>query len=106
MAFQMLGATLHQAGISDSRNCYAKPWKDLGIAMRNSSLNYDLNARYSNAMRQYNQEMQAWESAGKPRGQKPSKPSRITILLRDNMLTSAYRGAQQVIKANLARLQG
>lgn len=103
-AFQTLGGALSSAGVLGSPACYQEPWKKLGLTMRNSSLNYDLNARYSNAMRTYNQELQEWKDNGSIRGQKPTKPSRPSILARDNKVTEAFRGAQQVIKDYLSNL--
>jgi hypothetical protein len=104
-AFQLLGATLLEAGvINDRPKAYSLPWRDLSLTMRNSNLNYDLNARYSNAIKKYEQDLSNWESNGKPRGQKPKKPSRISIMLRDNVITDGFSAAQQVVKATLAKL--
>lgn len=104
-AFQLLGATLLEAGVfTDKTKAYSTPWRDLGLAMRNSSLNYDLNARYSNAMKIYQKELTDWETQGKPRGSKPKKPSRIALLVKDNVLTDGFKAAQQVVTSNLAKL--
>lgn len=65
-AFQLLGATLLQAGVvTDTYKAYSTPWKELGLTMRNSSINYDLNARYSNAIKKFDQELINWEANGK-----------------------------------------
>ena len=104
-AFQQLGAVLEQAGIEVKPKCYQKPWKELGLTMRNSSINYDLNARYANAKKAYKTAHDKWVKNGKPRGQAPKKPSRISILLKDNKVTDAFKAAQQVITSNLAKLK-
>ena len=104
-AFQLLGATLLETGVlTDKSKAYSTPWRDLGLTMRNSSINYDLNARYSNAIKTYQKELANWETNGKPRGSKPKKPSRIALLVRDNVLTDGFKAAQQVVTSNLAKL--
>lgn len=104
-AFQLLGATLLQAGVvSDTNKAYSLPWRDLGLTMRNSSINYDLNARYANANKKYEADLATWIANGKPRGAKPKKPTRISILVSDNKLTEAFKGAQQVVSSRLAKI--
>lgn len=103
-AFQKLGNVFRESGEAKAPDCYKKPWNELGIKMRNSSVKYDLNSRFSNAMRKFNEDLEKWEAKGKPRGQKPEKPTRITILMRDNKLTDAFKAAQQVVKANISQL--
>ena len=112
-AFQNLGAVLAESGVAKPQ-CYKEPWKDLGLTMRNSTLNYDLNARISNARKKYeadleiwNDNIKKWENTPKPRGKKPVKPikpSRISILIRDNKLSEGFKAAQQVVSAQLAKL--
>jgi prophage antirepressor-like protein len=103
-AFQKLGNVFRESGEAKAPDCYKKPWNELGIKMRNSSVKYDLNSRFSNAMRKFNEDLEKWEANGKPRGQKPEKPTRITILMRDSKLTDAFKAAQQVVKANISQL--
>lgn len=104
-AFQLLGATLLEAGITTDRvKAYKTPWRDLGLTMRNSSINYDLNARHANAIRNYEVALADWEANGKPRGKKPQKPSRIALMLKDNVLTDGFKAAQQVVSSTLSKL--
>jgi hypothetical protein len=104
-AFQLLGATLLEAGVlTDRSKAYSTPWRDLGLTMRNSSINYDLNARYANAVKKYQQDLTDWEANGKPRGSKPKKPSRIALMLKDNVLTDGFKAAQQVVSSTLSKL--
>ena len=102
-AFQKLGKVLQQNGVKQP-DCYKQPWNDLGLKMRNSISKYDLNARFSNALKKYKQDLNTWEANGKPRGQRPKKPTRISILIRDNKLTDAFNGAQQVVKSYLSQI--
>ena len=103
-AFAQLGKVLDEANIVNPGEGFKQPWRELGLTMRNSSIKYDLNARSANAKRQYEKDYQTWVDNGKPKGQCPKKPSRITILLRDNQLTNAFKAAQQVVKSYLAKL--
>lgn len=50
------------------------------------------------------QKLTDWETQGKPRGSKPKKPSRIALLVKDNVLTDGFKAAQQVVTSNLAKL--
>lgn len=105
-AFQLLGATLLEAGvITDKQKAYSTPWRDLGLTMRNSSVKYDLNARYANAVKKHKQDLDIWEFNGKPRGQKPKQPTRIVLMLQDNVLIDGFKAAQQVVRNSLSKLK-
>jgi hypothetical protein len=103
-AFQQLGRVLEEANLVKPGEGYKQPWADLGLTMRNSSIKYDLNARLANAKRQYEKAHNKWVANGKPKGQCPKKPTRITVLLKDNQLTNAFKAAQQIVKSYLSRV--
>lgn len=48
-------------------------WNRINLKVRNSSLAIDLAARKANSVKQFDKDYQAWETAGKPKGQKPIK---------------------------------
>ena len=104
-AFQSLGAVLNESGVEKPK-CYSMPWKDLGLTMRNSSINYDLNARFSNEYQRYKKAFEQWKINGKPKGQKPVQPTRVSVLLRDNRVADAFKAAQQVVQSHLSRILG
>lgn len=99
--FQIIGGALIASGLytpQQKDDAFRAPWTQLGLTMRNSDLNYDLNARYANAKRQYEAEYAAWKANGSPRGFCPKKLTRVDVLMRDNKLNDAFSAAQHVAK--------
>jgi phage anti-repressor protein len=70
-------------------NGMRRAWNSLGVKLRNSIHKFDLNLRIANEKRVYNQQLEQWEKNGKPRGQKPNKPTRSELLENNQKLEAA-----------------
>jgi DNA gyrase/topoisomerase IV subunit A len=99
---QTLGGILITSGEEDG---YARIWKELGLAMRNSEYKYDLNSRYASAKKTYMQNLKTWEEKGKPRGLQPKKQSRPDILEQDNMLNAGFEAAKELTRRYIGSLK-
>lgn len=101
-AIQLLGGLLEANGVYTGYEAYERPWRELGLAMRNSGSRYDLNARYSNEKRRFEEAYDSWVLQGRVRGRKPKKPSRPDVLERDGKLAEAYQGAKLLAQRYLS----